>query len=130
MTLATDEGTLEALGSAVERLVYEALVKIGLVPGVDFTWQSAFFGGRLDKGGLIIDFLFENPPGLAFSVLGRYWHYERGPEQRAIDLLQRVQMAGQGITLIFLDEDDVIADADSVVRAALNFEDRSELARG
>ena len=79
---------------------------------------------------MVIDFLFANPPDLAFSVLGQYWHSGRGPEQSGLDLMQRIQLAAQGITLIFLDEADILDDADGVVRAGLNFEDRSRLGKG
>lgn len=44
-----------------ERMVYQALVKIGhLVPGMDFTYQSSQMGGRQELGGLVADFLLPN----------------------------------------------------------------------
>ena len=40
-------------------------------------------GGRMDKGGLVLDFLFSNPPDLAVNVQGVYYHYEFGVETKA-----------------------------------------------
>ena len=84
-------------------------------------------GCRLDKGGLIIDFLFYNPPDLAVNVQGVYYHYELGAETKARDLFARQALAGQGITLIFVDEDDLEQDPLGVTRDAINFRDRSRL---
>ena len=39
-------------------------------------------------------------------------------------------MAGQGINLIFIDENDVLEDVDYYVREALNYKDHSKLGGG
>ena len=75
-----------------------------------FYYQSPLMGGRLDKGGVILDFLFTNPPDLAVNVQGVYYHYEFGVEVRGRDLMARAQLAGQGINLIFIDDDDLMKD--------------------
>jgi hypothetical protein len=54
--------------------VYQALVRAGKKPDIDFTFQGALFGGRQSLGGLIIDFLFINPPDLAINVQGEFFH--------------------------------------------------------
>lgn len=113
-------------GSLPEFLVFRELERQGLTPGVDFTFQSPFFGGRTQRGGLIVDFLFNNPPDLAISVLGAFFHLRT----QAADLMQRAQLAGQGITLIFLDENDIYEDVTFVVREALNGVDHSQIGRG
>ena len=46
------------IGSKPEWMFYASLLELGYQPGEDFTYQSPLMGGRLDKGGLIIDFLF------------------------------------------------------------------------
>lgn len=43
-----------------ERIVYKFMVhRLRLQPEVDFTFQSSKFGGRLELGGIVVDFLCE-----------------------------------------------------------------------
>ncbi len=115
-------------GSRPEFLCHQALTRLGLIINSDYTFQSAQFGGRTERGGLVVDFWFSNPPGLAFSILSEYYHYELNTN--ANDLLGREILAASGTTLIFIDDLDLEEDALTVVRAGLRFEDRSRLARG
>lgn len=117
-------------GTRPEWLAYQALTRLGKVFDVDYTFQSSQLGGRTERGGLIVDFWFNNPPDLALSVLGIYWHYELGGGTRATDLITREILAAGGTTLIFLDEDDLEDNARRVVGAALEFRDLSKMARG
>ena len=117
-------------GSVAELMVFNELIRRGLVHQVDFQHQSRFFGGRLDKGGLIVDFLFSNPPDLAINVQGVFFHLEQGVGQIARDKIAKAQLAGQGITLIFIDDDDILEDVEFFVGAALNYEDHSRITRG
>ena len=87
-------------------------------------------GGRLDKGGVVIDFLFTDPPDLAINVQGEYYHYGLGATFMQNDIIIRAQMASEGITLIFIDESDILEDVDYYVRQALNYRDHSQLAGG
>lgn len=128
--MAQQQAPVDFLGSLPEYLVFQALRKLGKREGVDFTFQSAFMGGRLDKGGVIIDFLFSDPPDLAINVQGEYWHYGFGPEVKARDIMAREQLAGLGITLIFIDENHILESADFYVREALQYRDHSRLVRG
>tara|TARA_R110002020_G_scaffold447130_1_gene659464 strand:+ start:443 stop:838 length:396 start_codon:yes stop_codon:yes gene_type:complete len=114
-------------GSVPEWVFYASLTELGYIDGEDFIYQNARMGGRLDKGGAIIDFLFYNPPNLAVNVQGVYYHYELGAETKARDIMIRESLAGQGITLIFVDEDDLLQDPVGITRAALNYQDRSRL---
>ena len=114
-------------GSKPEWMFYASLIDLGYQPGNDFTYQSPLMGGRLDKGGLIVDFIFDNPPGLAVNVQGIYYHYELGADTKARDIMAREALAGQGITLIFVDEDDLEQDPVGVTREALQFRDSSRL---
>ena len=102
----------------------------GFQPGVDFSYQSALMGGRLDKGGVVLDFVFTDPPDLAINVQGEYYHYGLGATYIQNDIIIRQQMAGQGINLIFIDENDVLEDVDYYVREALNYKDHSRLGGG
>ena len=117
-------------GSLPEYLVNEALIELGKEPDLDFFYQSPFAGGRMQKGGLVIDFIFVNPPDLAINVQGEYYHYEMGADIRARDLIARSMLAGDGITLIFIDESDVHKDAIGYTRDALRYRDRSRLGGG
>jgi len=110
--------------------VYTALIQLGKQPGLDFVYQSPLMGGRLERGGLVIDFLFINPPDLAINVQGEYFHQQQGSTAIARDKMARAQLAGQGITLIFIDAGDVTADPVRYVRDALNYIDHSFLGRG
>ena len=114
-------------GSLPEYLVNEALIELGKEPDLDFFYQSPFAGGRMQRGGLVIDFIFVNPPDLAINVQGEYYHYEMGADIKARDLLARAMLAGDGISLIFIDEGDVYRDAVGYTRAALRYRDRSSL---
>ena len=117
-------------GCMPEYIVFNTLLRIGLKPNVDFEFQARFAGGKIDRGGIVIDFLFFNPPNLAINVQGIYYHYEQGSVNIANDLLARQILAGQGISLIFLDEDDVMADPTFYVREALNGKDYSKFSIG
>ena len=118
-------------GSIPEYLVYQSLIeKQGKQPGIDFTYQSALMGGRLDKGGVVLDFVFIDPPDLAINVQGEYYHYGLGATFIQNDIIIRHQIAGQGINLIFIDENDVLEDVDYYVRQALNYKDHSKLGGG
>jgi len=117
--------------TAPEIVVYTTLVRLGYKPDVDFLFQSSQFGGRIERGGQIVDFFFHNPPGLAISVLGEYFHYTLRGGSRAHDLAERAQLAGVGVTLIFIDEGDLMGpQAEWFVREALRFRDHSRLATG
>jgi len=117
-------------GSVPEWITYEALEKAGKQPGFDFTYQSPLLGGRIQKGGVVIDFDFSNPPDLAINVQGVYFHYQFGVETRARDEMVRAQLAGSGQILIFIDEDDLLEDPDYYVMEALRYRDHSRLGTG
>ena len=114
-------------GSVPEYLTYQTLEKVGKVPGEDFTYQSPLLGGRITKGGVVIDFDFTNPPDLAINVQGVYFHYQFGVETGARDRMARAQLAGEGKQLIFIDEDDLLEDPDYYVLEALRYRDHSRL---
>ena len=120
-------------GSGPEYVAYQTFISLGKTPGEDFTYQSPLMGGRLDKGGFIIDFMFTNPPDLGINVQGVYYHYTKYPggvESKARDVLARASMAGENITLIFIDDDDLMHDPVYYCREALNYRDHSRLGGG
>ena len=115
------------VGSKPEYLCYQTLISLRKTPNEDFIYQSPLAGGRMDKGGLIIDFVFNNPPDLAINVQGVYYHYEFGVETRARDLIARAQLAGNGITLVFIDDDDLLREPKWHVEEALKYRDHSQI---
>ena len=117
-------------GSMPEYVVFNQLLRFGLRPNQDFQFQARFAVCKIEKGGLVIDFLFNNPPGLAINVQGVYYHYEQGSVNIARDLIAREILAGEGISLIFLDEDDIMNNPTFYVREALNFKDYSKFSIG
>ena len=117
------------IGSGPEYLCWQALLKLGLKPNVDFQYQSQLAGGRVDKGGRVIDFLIFNPPDIAINVQGVFYHYEKGTAVTQSDILTREYLATLGIKLIFVDEDDLIDNARQIVADALAGIDRSRFGR-
>ena len=113
-------------GSLPEYLTFLTLTELGKEPGVDFSFQSQFGGGRIQRGGLVIDFFFSNPAGLAINVQGEFFHYLQGSGTITRDILTRERLAQEGITLIFIDAEDVQRDRRFYVREALQFRDHSK----
>lgn len=88
-------------GSRAEFVAYEFLtVTKKQIEGLDFLFQSSDFGGRRVFGGQVVDFwLF--PKALVWRIQGEYFHI-RLAEDRAKDRLQRLQLVGQGQTVVDL----------------------------
>ena len=116
-------------GSEPEWRCYASLIELGKIPEEDFIYQSSMMGGRMDKGGSVIDFLFRNPPDLGINVQGNYYHYGMGVETATRDILGRIQLASQRIILIFIDEDHLEDNPIYYVREALRYRDHSRLGR-
>lgn len=112
-------------GSKPEYLVYWALLRLGMKDR--FTYQSPALGGRMTKGGAIIDFLIDDL-NLAINVTSRYWHYQTTPK-RMSDELQRAALEGRGITVIYIDEADALRNPVYYVREALAGKDHSIFGR-
>lgn len=123
----TIPGTTEQ-ATEPEILVFQALIDLGKVSNLDFTFQSSILGGRLDRGGLILDFVI--PPDIVISVLGEYFHYRLRGGSAFEDLAARELLAQEGTFLIFIDETDIIRDAVYYVSEALRYRDHSRMGRG
>ena len=117
-------------GSLPEYIAYITFEQLGKIPGDAFSYQSSRMGGRLDKGGVVLDFVFTNPPDLAVNVQGVYYHYETGVNTQARDMFARAQVEGAGVRLIFIDDDDLFRDPEYYCREALNYRDHSRMAGG
>ena len=112
------QGWTLAGGTQPEYYVYKALLRTGRKLNVDFTYQSKQFGGRLERGGAVADFLIVSPP-IGINVQSKYFH-ARTTNQRAHDRLQREQYEANGIKIAFIDEDEAFENADYFVRRALS----------
>ncbi len=117
----------DGYGSVPEYLVYQELVRRGKVPGVDFIYQTHFFGVNV-KGAIEVDFIVL--PDIGLAVQGVFVHYNRGADQLGRDRLTRIQLASIGLKIIFLDEDNIQDDVQYYVGEALNYRDHSRATRG
>lgn len=122
------------LGTFPEFLVYRELVSThNLAVGSDFTFQTSLstvggnIGGRLELGGLIADFLIPSQ-SLIINPISEYFHY-RIPGAKTLELSNRAALALMGLSVIWIDSDDLLRDAEYFVREALAGRDHSRLAQ-
>ena len=83
---------------------------------IPFTYQQAFLGGRLLRGGQVADFVV--PPNLVIGVQGEYWHY-RTSALRGIALLAKVALQGEGYTVVYVRGVDLKERLDYTMERAL-----------
>jgi len=83
-----------------------------------FSYQSSLAGGRLEYGGIVVDFdlLYTD---IALNVQGLYRHYFQSTALRQLMLRQRDRLAQLGKRVIFLDEDQLADDPRALVHDAL-----------
>jgi hypothetical protein len=125
----------EGFGSIPEYLVHVDLVeKRKMQAGIDFTYRPRFFSGGVaavpQLGTIEADFVFNDPPGLAFMVQGMFLHYEQGADQKARDLMARATLAARGIKVIFIDDSHILENVHYYVGEGLQGRDHSKIARG
>ena len=114
------ESWLERGGSQPEYWIYRALYRAGYKEGpgfLGFRYQSKKFGGRLQRGGAIVDFEIFNPH-VGINVQSNYFH-SRTTNQRAHDRIQRAELERNGFRLEFIDETEAVNRPDAAVREAL-----------
>ncbi len=78
-------------------------------------------------GGTIIDF-FLPELNIAIFVNGLYWHYN-DPADIAQGHVIQTALEGQGIKVVFIDEDHAMANAKYYVEEALLGQDHSRMTR-
>jgi very-short-patch-repair endonuclease len=89
-------------GTLPERIVFRYLVeKLDMISGVDFDFQTSLSGGRLELGGVVVDYTFQFLH-IALQV--------QGPTHNALarfrkDEEQRLFLEQMGYSVIFLDMD-------------------------
>ena len=110
-------------GSTPEYYVYQSLIKLGYKEGLDFIYQSALAGGRLEYGGAVLDFVI---PGLrlAINVQSVHYHYA-DPDAQRRDAMVRAMVSGQGLRLVYIDEEDILRNPLYYTQEALAGRDHS-----
>lgn len=105
--------------SLPEFIAWEFLVyRKKQVEGVDFLFQSPYFGGRTEFGGFVLDFYLVIQK-YAWRIQGERFHIFF-PRDRARDLIARAQLEGEGITVIDIFENDVLVRPDFILELAWN----------
>lgn len=102
-------------GSLPEWRINWALLKLGYAG--QFTYQSSRMGGRMVKGGAILDFYFPDLR-LAINVQSIYYHYITS-ERRMADSLQRAQLESMGIRVVYIMEAHALANPIYYTKEAL-----------
>jgi|TARA_S200002703_G_C3624628_1_gene191806 hypothetical protein len=105
-------------GSRPEYWIYRAIIRTGrLMEAGDFSYQAKQFGGRLTRGGAVVDFIIRSPY-VGINVQSKYFH-NRTTNQRAHDRLQQASLEASGLRVEFIDEEEAINRPDAAVREAI-----------
>lgn len=109
-------------GSTAEWAVYWALTR--LIGVENFVYQYPLGGGRLQRGGQVVDFYVPDRM-LVIRVQGEHWHYELGSQIEVTDELLQVAIESQGFVCVDIDESDALRDPIYFVQEALRGRDHS-----
>ena len=109
-------------GSETTWIVYEALIRRGMEPGVDFDYQPKLQGKRLELD-IEVDFML--PPNLALQIQEGFGDHYSGISTRGMDMISRARLEGDGIIMIILQSDMIKQDPDWLGGEALQYRDHS-----
>lgn len=98
--------------SEPEKIVYAFLVQ----NGIPFDAQEKMFGGVLEVGGSVVDFILDEYM-LALRVMGTYWH--SSVEARSRDREGKERLMGLGYMVVDLWEDKLLENPEYVITQAL-----------
>lgn len=91
-------------GTLPERIVWQYLVsKLHFQPGVDFDFQSSLEGGRMNLGGMVVDFIF---PYLKITLQVQGFHHRQFLQARK-DAEQYINLKLRGYEVYELWEDEI-----------------------
>jgi hypothetical protein len=113
------------MGTKPEWSVFWGLQKNGLVEGIDFTYLARLPGvgaGYYSQVDFLMPYYF-----IGIEVQGKYWHYGQGTQKIMSDQMRVALFAGQGIEIIFIDEEDANSDPIYYVKEALRGIDHSHV---
>lgn len=95
--------------------------------GEDFSYQAPFEGGRVQYGGIVVDFVMLDGSEIALNPLGFHWHQGYGTGQQARDIAAKADLLTRfNILLIFMDELPLRQNPIGIVKEALQGIDRTE----
>lgn len=118
-------------GTEPEWAIFWAHGQLGLQEGTDFAYRLITGGPsfRHAVGGIELDF-YEFDLNIGIDVQGFFAHYKLGSDKQAADASTEMDIASQGITLIFIDDTDAQADPVYYLKEARDGIDHSLRGRG
>lgn len=114
-------------GTRPEWAIWWALERLGYSAEDDFVYQAKLPGVGSSYYSTV-DFLIHSV-NIGIEVQGRYWHYGVGSDKEYHDTMRATLFAAQGITIIFIDEQDCLDDPMYYVQEALEGNDHSDIGR-
>ena len=106
-------------GTYPEWVVFNTLQSRGIRHNQDFIYNPNSEDG--------IAFRFINPRDLAINVTGLMHSYESGADGSGRDFVNKRQMIGLGVHLIFIEDVDLQQDANYYINEALEYRDHSHM---
>lgn len=116
------------MGTRPEWAVNWALKRTGLEEGSDFIFEAMLPGVGTSYYSTV-DFLIYGAD-IGIEVQGTFWHYGLGTDKEFHDFMRVSLFAEQGVKIIFIDEEDCLADPEYYVKQALQGIDHSDLLGG
>ena len=112
------EWWFERGGSQPEYWIWRAITRTGrLEEAGDFIYQAKQFGGRMQKGGYVVDFIITEPR-VGINVQSIYYH-NRTVDQRGQDAIGRALLEADGLRLEFISEEEAVNRPDAAVQEAI-----------
>ena len=106
-------------GTDPEWIVFSVLESMGKRPNQDFVYSKNPEDG--------ISFRFINPRDLAINVTGLMHAYEAGQDNASKEVMNKQQMIGFGIHLIFIEDVDLQQDPNYYISEALAYRAHSHM---
>lgn len=106
-------------GTLPEWAIFWGHTSLGLREGVDFLYLA-----QAPTSGIQVDFQELTVP-VGIQVQGEFWHYQFRNRPGYRDQFQRGQLGAEGIDVIWIDEDDALANPAYYVQEALQGRDHS-----
>ena len=106
-------------GTYPEWLAFSTLQSLGKEPNRDFIYSANPEDG--------VSFRFINPRDLAVNVTGLMHNYESGQDGQSVGFINKQQMIGVGVHLIFIEDVDLQQDANYYINEALAYRDHSHM---
>ena len=112
-------------GTKPEWAIYWALTQHGMEHGLDFYFEKMMGGISGSMPWSQVDFVIPSHQ-IGIEVQGEFWHHGVGSNKIEQDVLRAARASAGGLHLVFIDEDDAIADPIYYSREALAGIDHSK----